>query len=348
MQRLATTLIAFAALALPDVAMAAAPIALPKGKAWEHKQTKLKVPAVVDGFARYEAADYGSSQSDVMFQYRDTVSETRVTLYLYRAGSASVPIWADRAESSIAANAAAYGTLDKAGRRFSFYTPWSNAPNSAVRVTFPLSGKGVSATGLMLAKRGEWLIKIRMTSNRLDAASVEARLASFFTGLAFKPDKVGAEPAYAIQLCPDRLPATEASLVERGKDDGVMAGALINSIAPMPAKNKPERAPVYCRDAASEGLYGVYRPGGAMDRYLLAIGDGGVTMTVGRDALGELSGQREARFSPTLLTAERAVGFAPYTALPSPKQVMRSLNAAKPIWARSRLPGKEKEIQIIM
>jgi hypothetical protein len=348
MSRLVLALISFAALALPGSALAITPIAMPDGKAWEHKQTDLKIPATVDGFSRRESSDYGSSQSDVMFQFVDPASDTRVTLYLYRAGSANVPIWADRAESSIMINAAAYGTLDKAGRRFSYYTPWKNAPNSAVRIVFPLSGKGATATGLMLAQRGEWLIKIRMTSNRLDAAAVEARLASFFDGLGFKADKLGADPAYAIQPCADRLPDREAKLVARGKDDGIMAGALMNSLAPVVDKEKPAKAPTYCRDAGSEGLYGVYRPDGAKDRYLLAIGDGGVTIAVGRDSLGELVKQGEARFSPVLSTADRHVGFAPYSALPSPKQIMGSLNAAKPVWARSRLPGKEKDLQIFM
>ncbi|MFM5949212.1 MAG: hypothetical protein ACKOPM_08275 [Novosphingobium sp.] len=348
MGKLVSALISLAALSLPGAALALAPIAMQNGKAWVHKQTKLKIPATVDGFIRREGNDYGSSQSDVMFQFADPASDTRVTLYLYRAGSANVPIWADRAENSIVINAGSYGTLNTADRRFSYFSPWNNAPNSAVRIVFPLSGKGATATGLMLAQRGDWLIKIRMTSNRLDAAAVEARLASFFTGLGFKADKRGADPAYAVQPCADRLPDSDAKLVERSKEDGVLAGALMSSIVPLAANNKPERAPTYCRDATSEELYSVYRPSGAKDRYVLAIGDGGVTIAVGRDTLGELVNQRETRFSPILSTADRAVGFAPYTALPSPRQIMRNLNALKPIWARSRLPGQEKNVQIFM
>lgn len=351
MGKRAATLLSVAALLLQSPALAATPIDVPEGKGWTHSGTGFTIPVAIDGFTRSAVTDFGTTQSDVSAQYGEQSSGTFLTLYLFRAGAPDVSVWTDRAESSIFQNSGYYGVIDEQGRLWSRLSPWPNAADSALRIVLPLSGRAAKATGLVVARHGDWLIKLRMTSTTMSAVQLEARLASVLAALKLPQSKKAALPAYAIQPCPDALPATEAKLLKTDDKAAIYNAALLNSTLPGAIVSKPVKGaaapPVYCRDRASQPNYGVYRPDGTRESYVIAAGDGGVSIMVGQDLAGALSKPPQVQFSATMLTNDRAIGLFPYQNLPSPKQVMDSLEKPRPLYLRSRIPGREKEIQIL-
>lgn len=338
-----------AALLLATPVLAAGPVALEEGKAWTHAETGLSIPGSADGFRRFEGRDHGSSQSDVMFQFDDPKTQTRATLYLFRAGTNQVSIWADRAEVSMLGAESSYGKYDRNGRLWSRISPWSNAKDSAIRIVYPVGGAKATSTGLLLAVHGDWLIKVRMTSSVMSAAEMEMRLASFLSALDLPAAKSAAQTAAAMTDCKDKLENNSAKLVSRDDPNAVLGAGLINAAAPGAVMAEPGAkdgdTSVFCRDASTTPVYGVYRPNGRKNHYIMAIGDGGVTMVVGPD-FGATVAKAKPQFSVTVLTTDRVVGLMPYQTLPSPKQTFDSLGSPQAVYLVSRLPGKEKEVQV--
>ncbi|MEQ1497055.1 MAG: hypothetical protein ABL914_00205 [Novosphingobium sp.] len=352
--RAAVLLIAAAVLpATPALCASPQSLGTQSGKPFLHASSGLAIPDNVDGFERGRASDYGTSQSDVSFMFHDDSTKSTSTVYIYRAGIPNVSIWTERADAAIHLSAAEhYGTLDEAGRQWARFSPWSNSPDSALRIVYPVSGKTTSATGLIIAQHGAWLIKIRITSSVLTAAQLDKRLGSFFAELNLPAPKDASALAYAIQACADALPGKKAKLVQSGNGDEIMAGALANSIVLEVADTQPTstgaRPVIYCRDAASQAAYSVFRSGGSREAYLIAAGDGGATLMIGPDAGARMLNPKSGAYSVTLLTTDRQFGFVPYQSMPAPRQTMDELGSARPTYIRSRIPGQQKEIQIVM
>jgi hypothetical protein len=189
-----------------------------------------------------------------------------------------------------------------------------------------------------------------MTSNTYSAAQLEAKLASFLTALNLSAAKDQAQPAYAMQPCVDGLSDENAKPVPRENREAIMGAALINSTIPGAVSAGPGAKDgarsVFCRDRSSQSGYGVYRPNGQKDHYIIAAGDGGVTIISGPDIGAKVAKSPAPQFSVTVLTNDRAIGLMPYQSLPSPKQVMESLAKPEAVWMVSRIAGKEKEVQI--
>lgn len=350
MSKRVAVLLSAAALLLGTPLQAQTTMAMPEGKAWQHPGSSLKIPAQVGSFARTKGSDFGTTQSDVSFTYRDETSGTIATLYVFRAGLPDVSIWTERAENSIISVAPqSYGKIEKAGRRWSALSLWPNSPGGALRVIYPISGKDLKATGLLIARHGDWLIKLRISSFALDAAGLETAMTDFVTGLALPAPRIGGAPAYAVQPCADALPSAEARLVPAADNSVILASALLSIGQESGGKSgkRPEPAAVYCRDAASTGNYGVYRPNGSQQSYVLAAGDGGVTFMIAPDPLFEGLKTNEDQHTLTLRTSDRVIGFTPYLGLPSPSQAYAALKQSKPTFIQSRLPGKQ-EVQILV
>ena len=349
MSKWISAFVSAAALVLATPALAASPLAMSQGNSWQHAETGISIPATVDGFARMDGKDLGNSQSDVMVQFDDPRTRTRATLYLFRPGGSEVSIWADRAESSMLGAESSYGTYDRGGRLWSRFSPWGKAKDSAIRLVYPVSGDRAKSTGLVVAAHGNWLIKVRMTSGGLSAAELESRLASFVTALKIKADKSDPRTAYAMADCKDKLVGANAKQVSRDNSKAVLGPAIVNATVPGAVLSAPDAkegdVSIFCRDASSAANYGVYRPNGRRDHYIMAIGDGGVTMVVGPDFGADVA-KLPPQFSVTVMTTDRVIGLLPYATLPPPAQVFASLSNPQAVVTVSRLPGKEKEVQV--
>ena len=106
-------------------------------------------------------------------------------------------------------------------------------------------------------------------------------------------------------------------------------GSLIGAMVVEGAASAHERdapPPVWCRDHRLETTHIVYRPDEARDTYLLALGDNGNGVLVGRDEIpGLIAEDGETppeRYSITLMTAGQAMSFVAQDRLPSAERVL--------------------------
>jgi hypothetical protein len=84
----------------------------------------------------------------------------------------------------------------------------------------------------------------------------------------------------------------------------------------------------WCRDGQHSGSFGVYRADGARDAYLIAIGDAGRAVRVGRSGgalvLSEINKDRSGpkAWSVSLIELGRTLTSADYNRLPPPAQAI--------------------------
>jgi hypothetical protein len=125
-----------------------------------------------------------------------------------------------------------------------------------------------------------------------------------------------------------------------------LADTLIDLVAPMAAgaDGEEEEAlpqPVYCREPGATAEWGVYRPNGADDSYLIGIGDAGIALSVGRSLvaalLGEDRGQR--RVSVSLLGRNEVSALPSFNRLPPPEQALRLLEGGSTVLSVSSEEG---------
>lgn len=314
------------------------PIKSEPDKPWKHAETGIELPANAGGFRRDEGFDFGKTNSDVAFQYRDQATGTLATVYYFRAGLPDVSIWAERVADTIVEREDTYGRFDQAGRRWVLYTPTSGGTDSGIRFVYPVSGKEFSATGAAFEQHGDWLLGVRISSQKLDPAGLEARLAQLVSDLAVPAGKHLPFPAYAIQPCTEMLVIKPAKPVKAGSTNNSIGAALVNSILPETAKDGEPRKVTYCRDQPPGRQMGVYRPNAARDSYVIAIGDGGIAISANRDAGAELMGEKP-RFGVTLITNDEQIGFALFQSLPSPAQAIEAVSSGRAIYGRTRMAG---------
>lgn len=323
-----------AALLLSAPVAAQRQIDLVPGEAWIHESTGFGFAPRVDGFDRQKLNDYGKTESDISFSYRDASTGTVATVYVFRAGLPDVAVWGDRAEESILINAPQYyGETSPAQRRWSAFSPWPNSLNAGLRVVYPLSGKNLKSTGLALARHGDWLIKIRMSSQQLDAAQLETRMTGFFAALAIPaPQRVGGR-VYQIKPCADPLPTVRVNQVR-------LDGQNANGPALFTPPTLPDSRP-FCRESTTIANVTVYRPGGSMDTYVMALGDGGNSVLV-RPGPKSGDGRGTPFVAAAFITNDRIVGFPAFDATPGWAQLYEVAERGRPSFEADRTGGKGK------
>lgn len=308
-------LLSAAALLLSWPALAQEKIDAPAGQAWIHEGSGFGFAPTADGLKRFEVKDFGKTQSDIAITYREDATGTIVSLYLFRAAVPDVSIWADRAEASMLVNAPRYlGTLGQDRRKWSPLTLWPNARNAGTSVVYPLQGKGLTATGLAVARHGPWLIKLRMSSSRLDSAQIEARMASFLRALALPAPAGKQAPAYQIKPCATALSTAKVTQFAYDEVDEQAPGLLLPGGNPVPA-SKP-----YCREETGLGLTAVFRPGGSTSEYVMTLNDGGVAALV-RPWPAAVAGRSKPFVSGILITNDRIIGLNRFDDTPGWKQL---------------------------
>lgn len=330
-----------AALLLSMPVTAQPKIDAPAGQAWIHDSSGFGFAATADGFKRVEVKDFGKTQSDIAITYRDDATGTIATLYLFRAGVPDVSIWADRAEASILVNAPRYlGTLGQNQRKWSPLTLWPNARNAGMSVVFPLDGKGLKATGLAMVRHGPWLIKLRLSSSRLDPAQVEARMASFLRALALPAPAGKQSPVYQIKPCAAALPTAKVTQFGPDPIEGTVPALLLPQGDPAPA-TKP-----YCREDTGLGLTAVFRPGGSVSEYVMTFNDGGVAALV-RPWPVTSPGRTKPFVSGMLISNDLIVGLGRFDATPGWQQLYDAFDSSPATFQVDRTSAGKGKVTVL-
>jgi hypothetical protein len=319
---------------------------------WSHDLSGLTLPVTLAGFERGSSKQFDDAGYNVGVTFRDNATGSWADLYIYRAAPASVAIWGDRAAAGMFANPM-LGEVDVNAVQVARFTPPGNAgANSGLRIVTPVKGE-LTASGLAIYVHDGWLVKLRMSSRTLDAAALDARMVEFVAGLTLPVATQPAPPFLEIQNCAAPLKTEKkAKLIQLDMMGTILLGGTLGVAhekrleeAKQSASNTNPDA-VWCRDPASQPQYGIYRRGGDEDGYMMALGDTGTSLMVGRYDLGPLLKPSQG-FLVTQSDGVREVIYPPFSRLPQPAQALGLPGSVGPVFSAGLLPGDtEKTINI--
>ncbi|MGZ8998117.1 MAG: hypothetical protein ACXW2T_04580 [Allosphingosinicella sp.] len=326
----ALRLLTFMALALAAPAAFAQPqprtLVTDAGAPWTHKLTRIVLPATAAGLTRSEVRDGTSEELDVVADYRDPEGDLITTVYVYRTGLPVAAIWFDRAAWAIQ-SLPQYGLN---GAPLPAATPFARPgarAASGLRMAADLPGPELRSTAVAIAPTGDWLVKVRMTSHKLDRAGLDSKLDSLLSALGWPAEPKATYAAAPILPCPRPLKTKQARIV---RDD--MTQMLMNSVIGI-SMEREGAPPVYCREPGLPPELGVYRAGADEKSYVIALGDSGLALSVGGalslDAL--MGGSSSKSFSMTRLDRNGTSVLPSFNRLPPPQQALSVALGSSPM-----------------
>lgn len=330
-----------AALAFP--AMAATEIKVPANRPFQHERTGIAFPTELGGLPRTQVLDFGAEQFDVAANYQAKDGSTIVTIYMYRAG---FPVVAPSFDVilNVISTREGFSPDTKAKMKPQVFAPAGHNNADSMQIAFPVGEGGRFRTaGVALIPHGDWLLKVRVSTNRHDPDT----LLQYMQRLANKlrlPAADRISPATSpVAPCQSELAFGDAHYVEA--DTAVAMAALMGEISINPQMGSlaelvaPAKATSWCRDEQFTNRP-IYRPSGTNDRYVLVLGDSSEAVTVGRDA--SVDALRKANGDGPLFKVKQAdangtTGFGLLDALPRPDDLGRLLSGKGAVGSTDRI-----------
>lgn len=324
---------------------AAAQTAIPAkaNKTWGHKPTGLALPAQLAGLQRARLIWFSAPEVDVAGEYFSADGSDNLTVYLFRNTSGSVPVWFDRARFAVMVRRDRFGEVTPTGIRP--FTPRGQASTTGLMGTYRTSGEHRS-TGLAVLPLNGFYAKVRASSSKRDLPGLEAlmmQVLNSFNWASRVPEPVAA----AVAECTSPLPAgATARPLAATEQDRMMAG-ILGGLAAQVQNGKqaqPAAPQTFCQEPGQQQpAFGVYRPGASLERFTMAVGDGGRAVTVGRNGLAELVATEKSkaqRYSVSLVHLDKTETYGDFDALPSPAQVAEMIGRSRPVsvagtWGKS-------------
>lgn len=161
------------------LALATGMAAQPAWADWTHERSGITIPDVIGDMKRGDTRDTTGTGSDVMLQYGS--GPTLVTVYVYQSAFPNPALWYRR---TLTAMGSALGTFDAANAARDFTIANAPRPN-ARRAAFDLWSTKYKATAVAFAQVNHWMVKIRITSETLDRAGVDARMDELLGAIRF-------------------------------------------------------------------------------------------------------------------------------------------------------------------
>lgn len=342
------------ALAVPATAQQAnfSEIRTKKGEDWEHKGSGLTLPAQIGGVARRDVRQLGDTQTDILATYQDQATGTTTTIYIFHAAAPSVPLWFDTARYAMTVGNY-FGTLTPLADEAPLTLPGSDAV-IGLRSVYTASVPNFASTGLALAGAKDWIIKIRMSSSKLTAEQLDARIGATMMALNLPAPAAGASMA-AVKPCAAALSFPKAAKMRKSDMGDALLGGLLGAVANAgPAANADGAAAtvspmaVYCRDPGSKE-FPVYRANESTDSYILVMGDAGRAVMVNPqlDSALRTADTDAANFAVRGVLPDRSFTFPGFDALPSPMQLAEHVAKERPISVSITAGPKAGTIEII-
>ena len=311
-------------------------IDVPPAKQWQHAATGLVVPQALIGLARTTITDSSADESDIFLQFGDP-AKTALTVYLFRAALADVPVWFDRVETQILGRRDVYGEARPNGETVAFTLPGGTRASALRRVYVP--GKGpFTATGAAMLPFGDWLVAARLSSTTLDPAALDTQLIGALTGLGWPAPVAGALPARVavpVRPCAPALAFTGKAKLKKPDMSASLIGALLAGMArdPKIEKTPPAGPDGFCREGAPTQEMAVYRALSGGEGYLIALGDAGRTISVYPEPFPD---KGKPGFAVTYNDLSVSYVFPSFDRLPAPDKVMAMIGKNSPISSTAR------------
>ncbi|MDF7773810.1 hypothetical protein P1X14_01000 [Sphingomonas sp. AOB5] len=298
--------------------------AVPKGAPFVHKHSGLKLPDTLLGMPMSAIREVAEDQLDIFFNYQLPGRNELVSVYIYRLPIGGVPVWFDRARHSIESRTDVYGTVTPLG--VTAFAPPRQTSTSGLALVYRLAGTSpFRSTGLALLPMGEWLVKIRYSSDSLSAEALAPRLRAVLDQLGWPAGIANSVPARPVRPCttPLALSGEARELVPDEETLSADGSASLRIPTGEPAGTVPED---WCLDPTTSPVGGIYRPADAPQGYLLTINDAGRAVFVTPVAVER--GAKPA-WVVQLIEAARTVNFLRHDRLPSPDQAVEIVNSGR-------------------
>lgn len=277
----------------------------------------LVAPSEVAGLVRYQEQSRGG---DLVLSYRELETGTVMTVYFTSSAVPNASLWFDQARHAIQHNPA-FRIDTAAGTEQSFAAGGGHANGRAV--SYRASGGGMRATAMAMVSTGGRILKLRISSARLDHAELLRRVVTAAQSLQW-PTSSAARTVDTLEGCSGATAPSTGSARRVPRSPELVretAAFLLRSLAEV-------RAATLCRGARA-GLIGVY--GGAGTGYVVALGDAGLTARVrplGRDNLHVVE----------FFTFDSAHVAGLFEGMPSPEQALEVSTSAFQGQALARIP----------
>jgi hypothetical protein len=219
-----------------------------------------------------------------------------------------------------------YKRADASPPAVTAFTPPKASRASGLRTSVALVPTPLRSTALAVAPVGGWLVKVRMSSESLDAAALDARLGAFIDDLRWPAEAKAPKAAAPIAPCATPLRFKKAKIVH---DD--LAQVLINSVTGGLALEAAEDSgpqTVYCREPGLAPERAVYRPSEAANSYAVAMDDAGTILQLA-PALTIKGIGSGGKVSMTLMHRQTSDMLPSFNRLPSPDQALNVLNSGR-------------------
>lgn len=320
---------------------------VPATARWKHAATGLILNPVLAGLNRTEIATTAPMELDVQAHYEISSGATFATVYIFRPGAGDLAIWFDRANASLAASDkwVIQSTLESGPAAL----PVGEA-TGAFKAVYATGGGSIRSTAVMLVPMGEWIAKIRLSSQTEEADALSELMTAIARQITWPEATRLAAAAAPVQPCAKAI-AFGKSARPVGADSNRRLGnalldALMSSIEPDTDEPRPSQGHVWCRDSVV-GAHAVYRQAdGEDDSYMLALSDAGRAIVV-RPALNLLDAgeSRRTRFAVALHQLDRIFSYRNFDRMVPPQQALEIIEKERPVSSVSTT-GSDKTITL--
>lgn len=316
------------------------------GKPYKHKATGVKLAPALAGLERTAVTSFVGSETDIAANYWSANGTDNITVFVYRNVSGSVPVWFDRARTTVLLMPEKYQNARSLGIRA--FTPRGQKQATGLIEVFTTESD-FRSTGVILFPVNGFYVKIRASSKSRDAAGLEQLLLSGVNTIDWssRQNEMAAVPMTdCVATLPNRNPAQLAPTNDKDRMMSALLGGVIAQAGAM--KTTPARM-TFCREPGTPTLpYGLYRPDASADRYMIALRDAGRAVIVGNSDFAQILSEMKTapRVSISLVDMERTETFGDFESLPLPDQVMEMVAKTAPLSAASTWGDKKRNLTI--
>lgn len=303
---------------------------VPATAGWKHAETDMILPPAPLGMTRSWLRDATSDELDVSAEYKDAAAGLIATVYIYKTTLADAPLWFDRSLETVR-NLPNWKLGASPRPAVTAFAPPGQAVSTGLITGFDVDALGQRGSAIAVAPLGSWLVKVRMSSTRLDGAATQERLRAFVSALRWPKRDGKLVAAVPIEACAAPLQLRRAKVVKPDMTQSLLSG-LLGAISTRPQPTPT--AVAYCREPGSNVRFGVYRPNASASSYILALGDAGVALSL-QPAMNLDDLQRGKSGTPRgwsmSLLERNSVGVMPmFNRLPPPEQAYDVASKASP------------------
>lgn len=309
-------------------ALANGPIELPKEGSFRHERSGSTFPRKIAGFELTRLHDFSDDQYDVSAVYGGIDKGDEISVYLYRAAIPDVSLWTTMVVRAVQFRPQ-FRPADPATAVPRLFVPAGAKLASGVRMSFYTAADSpLASTAVALVPRGEWLLKVRVSSTTRTVTEIDGMIDEALAALAVPYDTKQAPAAYLVQPCPDRLehtPAVPSTPEDEGFSAALFDSAMTSIVLPkgrLEELNVQLSEPVvWCEDEVFESGMRVYRPNARKDAYIIAISDAGTHLSV-----GQIDGPTKPQFKYPVVerTSQYDVVRGMFETLPTPDQAWQA------------------------